>query len=46
MQLVHLLVADALWIACVLLAARVLGTDRVVSAAAAALTTTSEMNAR
>jgi heme a synthase len=36
MQLVHLLVADALWIACVLLSARVLGTDRVVRAAAAA----------
>ena len=36
MQLVHLLVADALWIACVLLSARVLGSDRRVSAAAAA----------
>ena len=32
MQLVHLLVADALWIACVLLSARVLGRDRRVSA--------------
>jgi heme A synthase len=36
MQLVHLLVGDALWIACVLLSARVLGTNRVVRAAAAA----------
>jgi heme A synthase len=36
MQLVHLLVADALWIACVLLSAGVLGNRRDVSAAAAA----------
>jgi heme A synthase len=36
MQLVHLLVADALWIACVLLAAEVLGSHRGVSAAAVA----------
>jgi heme A synthase len=36
MQLVHLLVADALWIACVLLAADVLGSHRGVRAAAAA----------
>jgi heme A synthase len=36
MQIGHLLVADALWVACVLLAAGVLGSDRPVSAAAAA----------
>jgi heme A synthase len=36
MQLVHLLVADALWIACVLLTAEVLGCHRGVSAAAVA----------
>jgi heme A synthase len=35
MQILHLLIADALWIACVLLAARVLAADRRVSAAAA-----------
>jgi heme A synthase len=36
MQIGHLLVADALWIACVLLAVGVLRSDRLVSAAAAA----------
>ena len=33
MQIVHLLVADALWIACVLLAARVLAADVLAAAA-------------